>query len=58
MSIDEILDSIDSFSPTREQKDAIKSRNYALASDLGVSMDQYLACISNNYRAKLARLRS
>lgn len=45
----DIISEIDNFI----QLDAIKARNFNKASELGVTMDQYLAYISPNYRAKL-----
>lgn len=54
--IERSLNSIDSFKPNKEQINAILSRNYRLASDLGITFDQYMTIVSPKYRAKLARL--
>lgn len=47
---------IDNFNPTKAQKLAIQARNHELASNLGVTFDQYLASVVPNYRAKLSAL--
>lgn len=52
-SIAKILDSLDNFNPTQTQLQAIQDRNFLLASQLGVTIDQYLYLIVNDYRYKL-----
>lgn len=49
----DIISEIDNFTSDKYQLDAIKARNFNKASELGVTIDQYLAYISPNYRAKL-----
>lgn len=55
-TIRDILDNMDKFVPTDEQLSAIQNRNYAQASDLGVTLDQYLYYVSPKYRWKLSFL--
>jgi hypothetical protein len=51
-----LLNSLDEFiySATNEQLNAIRKRDFLLASQLGVSLDQYLYYIDPTYRWKIS----